>query len=138
MANQVPQRENRIDLHPTVKDKWGRPVAYIVKDWHSHDKALMDVLADQCRQILVAAGMEDVSWGSVGNSVVRIANHVLGGARFGTDPVDSVLDPDCRAWNFDNLYVTDGCFMPTSGGANPTLTIQANSFRVGDVLAGRL
>lgn len=138
MANQVPQRDNRIELHPTVTDKWDRPVAYIRKDWHPHDVALMEALAEQCRQILVSGGdVRDVSWGSVQHSVVRIANHVLGGARFGTDPADSVLDPGCRAWNFDNLYVTDGCFMPTSGGANPTLTIQANSFRVGDALLSR-
>ena len=45
-----------------------------------------------------------------------------------------MLDQNCRAWQFDNLYVTDGCFMPTSGGGNPTLTIQANAFRVGDAL----
>ena len=139
MANQVPQRGNRIDLHPTVTDKWGRPVAYIEKTWHSHDKALMETLAEQCHQILVRAGdTSDVSFGSVENSVVRIANHILGGTRFGTHSADSVLDPDCRAWNFDNLYITDGGFMPTSGGANPTLTIQANSFRVADTLLKRI
>jgi choline dehydrogenase-like flavoprotein len=138
MANQVPQRSNRIELHPTVRDKWGRPVAYIRKDWHSHDRALMRTFAEQCHQILVRGGeVSDVSSGSVEGSVVRIANHVLGGARFGTDPQDSVLDKDCRVWGLDNLYVTDGAFMPTSGGANPTLTIQANSFRVGDILLGR-
>ena len=99
----------------------------------------MDTLADTCRSILENGGdMKDVSSGAVGGSVVRIANHVLGGARFGSDAGDSVLDPDCRAWNFDNLYVTDGSFMPTSGSANPTLTIEANSFRVGDALLGRL
>ena len=138
MANQVPQRDNRVELHRSVTDKWGRPAAFIVKDWHPHDQALMDTLADQCRQILASSGpVQDLSWGSVGGSVVRIANHILGGARFGTDPNDSVLDPDCRLWNVDNLYLTDGACMPTSGGANPTLTIQANSFRVGDVLLGR-
>ena len=47
-------------------------------------------------------------------------------------------DPDCKAWAFDNLYVIDGCFMPTSGGANPTLTIEANSLRVADILSGRI
>ena len=57
--------------------------------------------------------------------------------RFGKDPADSVLDPDCRAWEFDNLYVADGAFMPTSGGANPTLTIEANSFRVAERLVER-
>ena len=48
------------------------------------------------------------------------------------------LDPDCRAWEFDNLYVTDGSCMPTSGSANPTNTIEANAFRVAEVLLGRL
>jgi choline dehydrogenase-like flavoprotein len=140
MANQVPQRDNRIELHPTVRDKWGRPVAYILKDWHSHDQELMSTLAHQCGEILRRGGegVQFAGQGSVGGQVSRIANHVLGGARFGDDPTDSVLDRDCRAWEFDNLYVTDGAFMPTSGGANPTLTIQANSLRVGQALLGRL
>jgi choline dehydrogenase-like flavoprotein len=141
MANQVPVKTNRIELHPTVKDKWGRPVAYIIKDYHSHDVALMNKLADVCRQVLVKGGVtDDIGSGAVfgKDELARCANHILGGARFGTDRTDSVLDPSCRAWGFDNLYGTDGCFMPTSGGANPTLTIQANSFRVADILAARI
>ncbi len=147
MANQVPLPSNRIELHPNVTDKWGRPSAYIIKDWHSHDRYLMDVLAEQCAKILRFGGDGGTGRypveGKGGvymaqNALARIANHILGGARFGTDPDDSVLDPFCRAWNFDNLYVTDGAFMPTSGGANPTLTIQANAFRVADHLLGRI
>lgn len=142
MANQVPMKSNRIELHPTVTDKWGRPVAYIKKDWHSHDIALMDIFADICREILVQAEPAgEVSSGSAyqsENSSARIANHILGGARFGDDPNDSVLNKDCKAWNFDNLYVTDGSFMPTSGGGNPTLTIQANAFRVAELLRERI
>ena len=143
MANQVPLPSNRIALHPRVKDKWGRPVAHITKDWHAHDVHVMNVLADQCRRILVAGcpDGDDLSSGHVQmatNASARIANHILGGARFGTDQNDAVLDPDCRAWQFDNLYLTDGACMPTSGGANPTLTIQANAFRVADVLKTRV
>ena len=150
MANQVPLKTNRIELHPTVQDKWGRPVAYILKDWHSHDKYLMDILADQCAKVLELGGDTGMTGtfkfkleGKGGiytaeNALARIANHILGGARFGTDRNDSVLDPNCRAWDFDNLYVTDGSFMPTAGGANPTLTIEANSFRVADELLKRL
>ena len=139
MANQVPVKANRIALHPSVRDKWGRPVATIIKGWHAHDRWLMDVMAEQCARILRAAGaVGEPSKGGVYHDVSRIANHVLGGARFGTDPMDSVLDPDCRAWQFDNLYVTDGSFMPTSGSGNPTLTIQANAFRVGEQLVARV
>lgn len=143
MANQVPLRTNRIALHPFVKDKWGLPSAHIIKDWHSHDVHLMNVLADQCRQVLVKGCLDgdDLSSGHVqmaSNAPARIANHILGGARFGADRPDSVLNPDCRAWEFDNLYVTDGSSMPTSGGGNPTLTIQANALRVADLLKARL
>lgn len=138
MANQVPQWDNRIELHPRVTDRWGVPAAYIRKTWHPHDAHLMDVFAQVCREILVAGGTTDtVSAGSVKDSVSRIANHVLGGARFGTDPTRSVLDAWCRVWGVDNLFVTDGAFMPTSGSANPTLTIQANSYRVGEELVRR-
>jgi choline dehydrogenase-like flavoprotein len=143
MANQVPQKENRIELHPTVRDKWGRRVAYIIKTWHSHDKYLMDTIAGRCRDVLAFGGdggkgqYPVEGFGGVylsENALARIANHILGGARFGTDEADSVLDKNCRAWRFDNLYVADGAFMPTSGSGNPTLTIQANAFRVGDAL----
>ncbi|HRD88249.1 MAG TPA: GMC family oxidoreductase [Accumulibacter sp.] len=147
MANQVPLFDNRIELHPSIRDKWGRRVAYIRKTWHSHDEHLMNVFAEQCRRILAfggdgGKGQFPVSeFGAIymaANARARIANHILGGMRFGSDPADSVLDPNCRAWQFDNLYVTDGAFMPTSGGANPTLTIQANALRVADQLLARL
>jgi choline dehydrogenase-like flavoprotein len=60
-----------------------------------------------------------------------------GTCRFGVDPSRSVLDPSCQAHEVKNLYVTDGSFMPTSGGAPATPTILANSFRVGRIIADR-
>jgi choline dehydrogenase-like flavoprotein len=146
MANQVPQQDNRIELHPTVTDKWNRPVAYILKDWHRHDRYLMDTYAEMAAQVLELSGQGIKAFKFVGkggsymapNGIVRIANHILGGVRFGSDRNDSVLDVNCRAWDFDNLYVTDGAFMPTSGSGNPTNTIEANSFRVADHLLTRL
>jgi choline dehydrogenase-like flavoprotein len=148
MANQVPQRDNRIELHPSIKDKWGRPVAYILKTWHSHDIHLMNTYANMAGEILrqggaalYGPGFQIAGQGAsymAENGLARIANHILGGARFGTDRADSVLDPNCRAWDFDNLYVADGSFMPTSGSGNPTNTIEANSFRVADQLLKRL
>jgi choline dehydrogenase-like flavoprotein len=142
MANQIPRWDNRIELH-SYTDKWNRPVGHIIKDWHKHDGYLMDVLHNRCRAIL-EAGVPPaqrgavVESGSVYGNGIRIANHILGGARFAVKREQGVLDPDCRIWDFDNLYVSDGCFMPTSGGANPTLTIQANAFRVAELLKQRL
>jgi choline dehydrogenase-like flavoprotein len=64
--------------------------------------------------------------------------HPCGTLRFGTDPATSVLDPDCRAHDLDNLYVTDASFLPSSMGVNPSLTIAANALRVADLVAARL
>jgi choline dehydrogenase-like flavoprotein len=64
--------------------------------------------------------------------------HQAGTVRFGTDPVTSVLDVNCRANDLDNLYVVDASFMPSIGAVNPTLTIIANALRVGDHIAERI
>jgi choline dehydrogenase-like flavoprotein len=50
----------------------------------------------------------------------------------GTDPKTSVLNTECRAHDVENLYVTDGSFMPTGGSVPYTWTIYANAFRVAD------
>ncbi|OBI49333.1 GMC oxidoreductase [Mycobacterium sp. E796] len=56
--------------------------------------------------------------------------HVCGTCRFGTDPKTSVLDPNNRAHEVDNLYVVDTSFFPSSTGLNPSLTVAANALRV--------
>jgi choline dehydrogenase-like flavoprotein len=64
--------------------------------------------------------------------------HQNGTVRFGNDPKTSALDPDCKAWDVDNLYVVDGSFFPSSAAVNPALTIMANALRVGDRILERL
>lgn len=60
--------------------------------------------------------------------------HHIGTARMGDDPKDSVTDKDCRVHGIDNLYLAGSAVFPTSGWANPTLTILAMALR----LAGHL
>jgi choline dehydrogenase-like flavoprotein len=64
--------------------------------------------------------------------------HQAGTCRFGTDPTTSVLDPNCRAHEVDNLYVVDTSFFPSISAVNPALTAMANAIRVGDHLLDRL
>ncbi|MBL8769214.1 MAG: GMC family oxidoreductase [Planctomycetes bacterium] len=69
---------------------------------------------------------------------IQAVSHQCGTLRFGADPATSVLDPECRAWDVDNLYVVDGSFFPSSGAVNPSLTIMANALRVAEVIGARL
>ena len=53
------------------------------------------------------------------------ATHNMGVARIGEDPTTSVCNPWGQTHDIDNLFVSDGSLFPTSGCANPTLTIIA-------------
>lgn len=65
-----------------------------------------------------------------------IGGHHLGTTRMAAQPADGVVDPDCRVFGTANLYVAGGSVFPTSGQANPTLTIVALAIRLADHLAG--
>ena len=60
--------------------------------------------------------------------------HACGTCRFGEDAGTSVLRPDNRAHDIDNLYVVDASFFPSSAGINPGLTIAANALRVAEAI----
>ena len=61
--------------------------------------------------------------------------HHMGTTRMGTDARTSVVDRHCRVHGLDNLFVAGSSVFPTSGYANPTLTIVALALRLADHLA---
>jgi choline dehydrogenase-like flavoprotein len=64
--------------------------------------------------------------------------HQAGTCRFGTDRAMSVLDPNCKAHELDNLYVVDTSFFPSIAAVNPALTAMANAIRIGERMIERL
>ncbi len=124
-----------ISLDDKVKDKWGDPVAKIRIGNHPHDLEVGRYLASKGEKILEAMGAKNIYSGISG---APPSNLQAGGCRFGVDPKTSVLDADCKAHELDNLYITDGSFMPTGGSVTYTWTIYANSFRVADKILERL
>ena len=64
--------------------------------------------------------------------------HHIGTTRMHADPKQGVVDPDCRVHSLANLYVAGSSVFPTSGYANPTLTIVALALRLADHLKARL
>ena len=49
----------------------------------------------------------------------------MGTARMGTNPARSVVNEWGRSHDVRNLFIVDGSIFVTSGGVNPTRTIQA-------------
>jgi len=131
----LPIKDCYIELDPDVKDKWGRPVARIRVGFHHHNLKVGWYLAARGAEVLQQMGAENIVNLAVGSPPTNLQ---AGGCRFGKNPKTSVLDPNCRAHDVENLYVTDGSFMPTGGSVPPTWTIYANAFRVADKIIEQL
>ena len=123
----LPHPENRVTL-ADEKDRHGRPVARFDYTLGENDKRNMAFSTRVITEILQAAGAQDIL------TIKRFA-HLIGGARMGTSPEQSVVDPDQRIWGTPNVYVCDGSVCPTQGSANPALTIMALASRLAERLA---
>jgi len=121
----LPQLANRVRLHRLERDAHGLPVAHVTFGYHENDRRLLAHAVGNMRAILQAAGGEDI-W------VADRTAHLMGTCRMGTDPATSVVDADCRAHDVPNLFICDGSIFPTSGGVNPSLTIEALAARTAD------
>jgi choline dehydrogenase-like flavoprotein len=134
VLHDMPQHDNRVDLDEEVTDAWGLPVARITLRPHPNDLAQGRFLIDRNAEILEAAGARKVDRVYI-DRITGNCSHQHGTTRMGDDPATSVLDRWCRAHEVDNLFVVDGGPFPTATGANPTLTIMANAWRVAEHIA---
>ena len=134
VLHDMPRHDNRVDLDESVKDAWGLPVARITLTPHDNDMKQGRFLIDRAAEILGAAGSKSVQK-VYAERVTGNCSHQHGTIRMGNDPATSVLDKWCRAHEVANLYAVDGSPFPTGTGANPTLTIMANAWRVAEYIA---
>lgn len=51
--------------------------------------------------------------------------HILGGCPIGATAEDGVVDPQSKAYGYEDFYVVDGSIIPANLGVNPSLTITA-------------
>lgn len=130
----IPNEHTRVSLDPAVRDRFGLPVARIHLDLPSHHRTAGHWLLEQGMYLLDDLGATSLQVTDIGGTSSYL---VHGTCRAGHDPSTSVVDSYCRVHAVPNLYVVDGSFMPTSGGASPTLTILANSLRTADHLVAR-
>ena len=100
-------------------------------------------LGEQLHSMLGRLGMEEDGlfhrFAYLKNEIpVAGVAHQAGTARMGAEADSSVVNPECRAHEVDNLYIVDTSVFPSIGAVNPALTAMANSLRVGDHLLDRM
>ncbi|MBJ2151322.1 GMC oxidoreductase [Paracoccus sp. IB05] len=102
--------------------------------WERSNMAAHGLLSQRLKTALRRAGWPIVFTKEFGK---RTPSHQCGTCRMGADPRGSVVDPDLKAHDFDNLYIADASVLPTSAAVNPSLTIAALALRLGAHLTER-
>lgn len=122
IAEDLPLAENRVEVHPD-----GRIAIHYRR---TNDRALRRLLT-LWKEQLRAIGFR---WFVPRHSTIHAVGHQCGTLRWGADPRTSVVAPDGRAHDLENLYVADASLFPSSAAVNPSLTIYAAALRIADCL----
>ncbi|UUO01970.1 GMC family oxidoreductase [Mycolicibacterium novocastrense] len=125
MLEDLPYLDNRV-LPSDRRTADGRQRMRIHYRWHDSESERHPVFLRELKQLFKP--FRTISIGAAKSNANL--GHVCGTCRFGTDPTTSVLDPQNRAHEVENLYVVDSSFFPSSTGLNPSLTVAANALRV--------
>jgi choline dehydrogenase-like flavoprotein len=133
-TQQIPTADARVTVDPTVKDKWGLPVARISGNVHPHTFEIGEIQARRAETWLKEAGAIHTSLMAGKPEMVSAGQHQAGTCRMGNDPRNSVVNRDCKIHDVDNVFVIDSSVHVTNGGFNPALTIMAVAYFASDAL----
>ncbi len=133
-AEQAPNPCSRITLGSTP-DALGMPRLRV--DWR-HLPADIETVRVSLRALaadLEASGTASLAYDEdeVEEAMLRdgaYGGHHIGTARMSADPRFGVVDGRCRVHGVGNLWIAGSAVFPTSGQANPTLTIVALAVRL--------
>ncbi len=133
MVEDMPQEKNQIKISEQ-KDLWGIPAPEIHHQYHADDKKALESCFIKMKSLLENAGGKNVNLPSMAHDNItgRYTWHLMGTARMGKNPSKSVLNSYNQSHDIKNLFIVDGSGFPTSGGLNPTLTIQALALRAAE------
>ena len=127
-TQQIPSADARVTLDPTVRDKWGIPVARISGNVHPQTYEIGLVQARRAEAWLKEAGAASTVINAGKSTTVYAGQHQAGTCRMGGDPQGSVVNRNCQLHDVDNVFVIDSSVHVTNGGFNPALTIMAIAY----------
>ena len=134
ICEDLPEEHNRVTLDAPMTDADGIPAPRVEYVLSENSRNMLAHAVARAREVLHAAGAVDL----VSESPMTSAGwHLLGTARMGTDPARSVVNPWGRSHDVRNLFIVDGSIFVTSGGVNPTATIQALALYIADTIKRR-
>lgn len=136
----LPYEDQFLDLDPVYIADDGQPLLRITFDWHENDYNMWSFMAGRVRGILEAMGPEVIEAPQEldpYNIEDYQSTHPSGGAIMGTDPGNSVTNKYGQVWDTPNVFVTGAALFPQNPAANPTDTVAALTYMLGDAMRDR-
>ena len=140
-AEQSPRATSRVWLNDTT-DATGLPRLSVDLRFSRDDAVSVAALHDALAQWLPSTGIGTLTWRMSENERIEAVlqqashgTHQIGTARMASSAHDGVVDAELCAFGSKNLFVASSAVLPTSGQANPTLTVMALAMRLADRLA---
>jgi len=124
-------RDVYLDLDPTYKDRFGRPLMRMTIDFHENELKQNRFLTDKFADIVKAMGANQVAKQyrtAPYDITIYQTTHVNGGAVMGADPKVSAINRYLQSWDVSNLFVLGASAFPQNAGYNPTGTVAALAF----------
>ena len=142
MVEHTPNRDSRITLSHEQRDELGLPRPHVDMRYGEPEfdsiAAAIGCFATELGRLEIGR----VRWEGKREQLVQYmdspSRHHMGATRMASSPRQGVVDEQCRVHGVGNLYVAGSSVFPTSGIANPTLTLLALTFRLGDHLASTM
>ncbi len=132
LVEQLPREDSYVGLDESQTDDHGNPVPDV--HWNVGDRALRTIeRANEVQESILTELGAEITW-QAGPESTGPAYHHMGTTRMGTDPTESVVNPQLRTHDLDNCWIVGSSVFPTGGAMNPTLTIAALAVRAAEHL----
>jgi gluconate 2-dehydrogenase alpha chain len=130
-------RQNHLDLDPTYKDIYGRPLLRLTFDYQDNEHKLSAYLTDQAKAIAKAMKPREIKV-NVHDGHYSIVpyqtTHNTGGTIMGANPRDSVTNKYLQSWDVPNLFLLGSGAFPQNAGYNPTGTVGALAYHAAQAI----
>ncbi len=128
----LPYYDNKATLHKEKKDKFGMPILRIDCEFRENEKVMIEDMMNSAAEILEMGGLKNVKTHNR-NKIPGSCIHETGTARMGLDPKTSVLNKWNQMHEVNNVFITDGSAMASSGCTpGPSITYMALTARAVD------
>ena len=124
----IPKAANHVRLSETAKDQWGIPLLITSVGYDHNDDLMVADFMEESKAMMEKAGVQNIL-SRDNHQAPGLDIHEMGGCRMGFSPKDSLLNKWNQLHLCQNVFVTDGSCMTSTGNQSPSILYMALTAR---------